>query len=131
MDAIDSAREDKRVKALVLDLEEMGGAGMTKLEDLGGHRALQEVRQEGHRPADAYDQYGYYLAAQADEVWLHPMGMVLLEGFSRFATYYKEGLDKLEIEWHVFRVGEYKSAVEPYLRNDMSPGGQGGQPRPT
>lgn len=122
VDAIDSAREDKRVKALVLDLGSMGGAGMTKLEDLKA--AIERFKKSGKKviaTSDAYDQYGYYLAAQADEVWLHPMGMVLLEGFSRFATFYKEGLDKLEIEWHVFRVGEYKSAVEPYLRNDMSP----------
>lgn len=122
VDAIDSAREDSRVKALVLDLSEMGPAGMTKLEDL--KMAIGRFKQSGKKviaTSSLYDQYGYYLAAQADEVWLNPMGMVLLEGFSRFGTYYKEGLDKLEVEWHVFRVGEFKSAVEPYLRNDMSP----------
>ncbi len=64
---------------------------------------------------------GYYLAAQADEVLLNPDGMVLIEGFGRYRTYYREGIDRLGITWNVFRVGEYKSAVEPYLRNDMSP----------
>lgn len=122
VDAIDAAREDERIKAVVLDLSEVGGAGMTKLEDLKA--ALGRFRATGKKviaTADSYDQYGYYLAAHADEVWLNPQGLLLLEGFSRFATYYKDGLDRLGVDWHVFRVGEYKSAVEPYLRNDMSP----------
>ena len=69
---------------------------------------------------DAFMQAPYYLAAQADEVYLHPEGMVLITGYGGFRQYYKEGLDKFGVEMHVFRVGEYKSAVEPYLRNDMS-----------
>jgi ClpP class serine protease len=68
---------------------------------------------------DDFGQPQYYLAAQADEVFLHPEGMVPIEG-SAAPNYYKEGLDKFGIEVHVFRVGEYKSAVEPYLRDDMS-----------
>lgn len=122
VDAIDAARDDERIKAVVLDLSEIGGAGMTKLEDLKA--ALARFRATGKKviaTADSYDQYGYYLAAHADEVWLNPQGLLLLEGFSRFATFYKDGLDRLGVDWHVFRVGEYKSAVEPYLRNDMSP----------
>lgn len=122
VDALDAAREDTRIKAVVLDLGEMGVAGMTKLEDLGA--ALKRFRATGKKviaTADSYDQYGYYLAAHADEVWLNPQGLLLIEGFSRFAMFYKDGLDRLGVDWHVFRVGEYKSAVEPYLRNDMSP----------
>jgi protease-4 len=122
IDAIDAGREDKKVKVLVLDLSSVGSSGMTKLEDLKA--ALARFKTSGKKviaTADEYDQYAYYLAAHADEVWLHPMGMVILEGLSRFATFYKEGLDRLGVSWHVFRVGEYKSATEPYLRNDMSP----------
>jgi protease-4 len=70
---------------------------------------------------DGFDTRSYYLAAQADEILLHPDGMVLIEGFGRYRTYYKEGIDRLGITWNVFRVGEYKSAVEPYLRDSMSP----------
>jgi protease-4 len=100
----------------------MSGAGMTKLRDLGA--ALADFRRSGKKViayADGYAQGPYYLAAQADEVYLHPQGMVFLEGFGRWRNYYKEGLDRLGVSVHVFRVGEYKSAVEPYLRDDMSP----------
>lgn len=122
VDALDMAREDKRIKAVVLDLSELESAGMTKLEDL--KTALGRLRSAGKpviATADRYNQYGYYLAAHADEVWLNPQGMVLIEGFSRYARFYREGLDRLGVEWHIFRVGEYKSAVEPYLRSNMSP----------
>ncbi len=71
--------------------------------------------------ADGYAQSQYYLAAQADEVYLHPEGYLLLEGFGRWRNYYKDGLDRLGVDVHVFRVGEYKSFAEPFLRNDMSP----------
>jgi len=122
VDAVDSACEDARIQAVVLDLSEVGVTGMTKLEDVAA--ALARFRATGKKvvaTSDLYDQYGYYLAAHADEVWLNPQGLLLLEGFSRFATFYKDGLDRLGVDWHVFRVGEYKSAAEPYLRNDMSP----------
>jgi protease-4 len=69
---------------------------------------------------DVFGQSQYYLAAQADELYLHPEGMVLIQGFGGAYNFYKDGLDRLGVEVHVFRVGEYKSAVEPYLRNDMS-----------
>ncbi len=122
VDAMAAARDDERVKAVVLDLSGLASAGFTKLEDL--KEALGRLRAAGKpviATADMYNQYGYYLAAHAGEVWLNPMGMVLLEGFSRYARFYRDGLDRLGVEWHVFRVGEYKSAVEPYLRSDMSP----------
>lgn len=122
LDAIRSARGDKRIQALVLDLDELGSIGMSKLLDL--QAAIADFRKSGKKviaTGAEFDQNQYFLAAQADEIYLHPQGMVLLEGFSRFITYFKEGLDKLEVDVHIFRVGEYKSAVEPYLRNDMSP----------
>jgi protease-4 len=122
LDAIRLAKDDRRIKALYLDLDAMSGAGMTKLRDL--RAALADFRKSGKKViayGDHYLQPQYYLAAQADEVYLHPEGGVLLHGFGRWRTYYKDGLDRLGVEVHVFRVGEYKSAVEPWLRNDMSP----------
>ncbi len=122
LDALAAAKDDKRISSVYLDLDEMGGAGMTVLEDAAA--ALRDFRKSGKKviaAGDAFDMRGYYLAAQADEVLLNPDGMVLIEGFGRYRTYYREGIDRLGITWNVFRVGEYKSAVEPYLRNDMSP----------
>lgn len=121
MDAIDEAKNDRRIKALVLDLDDLGGVGMSKLLDLKS--ALTEFKKSGKKivaAADDFSQEAYFLAAQADEVYLHPMGMVLLTGFGRYVTYYKEGLDRLGLEVHIFRVGEYKSAVEPFMRDSMS-----------
>jgi protease-4 len=122
LDALAAAKDDKRISAVYLNLDEMGGAGMTVLEDAAA--ALRDFRKSGKKiiaAGDEYDMRRYYLAAQADEVLLNPDGIVLIEGFGRYRTYYREGIDRLGITWNVFRVGEYKSAVEPYLRNDMSP----------
>jgi protease-4 len=122
LDALAAAKDDKRISSVYLNLDEMGGAGMTVLEDAAA--ALRDFRKSGKKviaAGDAFDMRGYYLAAQADEILLNPDGGVLIEGFGRYRTYYREGIDKLGITWNVFRVGEYKSAVEPFLRNDMSP----------
>lgn len=119
---IRAAREDDRIAALVLDLSRVDRAGMSKLRDLG--QAIAEFRASGKRvvaTADFYSQTAFYLAAQADEIHLSPQGLVLLPGFGIYRPYYKAGLDLYEIDAHVFRVGEFKSAVEPYLRNDVSP----------
>jgi protease-4 len=94
---------------------------MTKLEDL--RDAVAGFKTSGKTvlaTADDYSQTAYYLAAQADEIYLHEMGLVVLPGFGRYVTHFKDGLDRLGVDVHVFRVGEYKSAVEPFLRNDMS-----------
>lgn len=122
VDGIRAAKVDKRIKALFLDLDEMGGSGQAKLSDLKA--ALADFRKSGKKVvayADGYGQSAYYLAAQADELYLHPQGYLALQGFGRWRNYYKEGLDRLGVEVHVFRVGEYKSFAEPFLRNDMSP----------
>ena len=122
IDAIQSAKDDRRIGSVYLNLSKMGSTGITKLEDL--RAALAEFRKSGKKViaySDEYQQGAYAVAAAADEVWLHPQGMVLLEGLGRWRTYYKEGIDKLGIDWHIFRVGEYKSAVEPFLRNGPSP----------
>ena len=122
VDAIALAKDDKRVEVLVLDLDGLSGAGMTKLQDLGV--AIDDFKSTGKKviaEADSYGQAGYYLAARADEIYMHPMGMLLLEGFGRYRTYYKDGIDRLELDWNIFKVGTFKSAVEPFMRNDMSP----------
>jgi protease-4 len=121
LDALRLAKDDARIKAVYLDTNDMAGAGFSKLRDL--RAALADFKKSGKKViayGDDYLQPQYYLAAQADEVYLHPEGMVFLEGFGRQRNYYKQGLDRFGIEVHVFRVGEYKSAVEPYLRDDMS-----------
>ena len=122
VDAIRAAKDDKRIKAIFLDTNELAGAGLTKLRDL--RAVLAEFGKTGKKVVaygDDYMQAPYYLAAQADEVYLHPEGGVVLHGVGRWRNFYKEGLDRLGVQVHVFRVGEYKSEVEPYLRNDMSP----------
>ncbi len=122
LDAVQAAKDDKRIGAIYLDLTQMTGGGLTKIEDL--RAALLDFRKSGKKViafADMYLQGPWGVAAAADEIWLHPEGAVLLDGFGRWRTYYKDAIDRLGIDWHVFRVGEYKSAVEPYLRNDPSP----------
>lgn len=122
LEAIEAAKDDDRVQALVLDTDRLSGAGLSKLQTL--RAAIDRFKESGKRviaTADYYSQTQYYLASAADEIYIHPMGLVLLTGYGSYRSYYKEALDKLQIDWHVFRVGEYKSAVEPYLRSDMSP----------
>ncbi len=119
--AIRAAGDDDRIKVIVLDLKSFAGAGLSTLQDV---RAVIDEVKAGGKPvvatADFYGKSQYYLASAADEIYLHHMGLVLLDGYGIFRSYYKEGLDKAEIDYNVFRVGEYKSAVEPYLRDDMS-----------
>ncbi len=122
LEAIETAKDDDRVQVLVLDTDRLGRAGLSKLQTL--RAAIDSFKESGKTviaTADYYSQTQYYLASAADEIYMHPMGLVLLTGYGSYRSYYKEALDKLEIDWHVFRVGEYKSAVEPYLRSDMSP----------
>ena len=119
--AIRAAKDDERIQAVLLDLSNLGGTGLSTLQDLRSE--IDELKTSGKpvvAAADFYDKTQYYLASAADEIFLHHMGLVVLDGYSRFRTYYREGLDKAEIDYNVFRVGEYKSAVEPYLRDDMS-----------
>ena len=119
--AIDLATEDDRIQALVLRSETLAGGGLSKLQYLG--EAISRFRESGKKViayGDYYSQDQYYLAAHADEIYLHPYGLVYLDGYERFRTYYKEAIDKLSIDWHVFSVGDFKSFAEPYSRGDMS-----------
>ena len=116
------AKDDSRIEVVVLELGGMGGGGLSKLEAVAD--AIDEFRESGKpviASANFYGQGAYYLAAHADEIYMHPDGMFLPQGFGMYTNYYKEAIDKLRIDWNVFRVGTHKSAVEPYLRMDMSP----------
>src|SRR5207237_1680650 len=114
--------DDGRVKAVALDLDGFSGGGATALNDLSS--AIRRVRDAG-KPVVAYGigytDDGYAVASAASEVWLNPLGAVLIAGPGGSNLYYKGLLDKLGITANVYRVGAYKSAVEPYIRNDMSP----------
>jgi len=121
LDAINYAATDDNISSIVLSLNNLQPSGFSKLQDIAD--ALSRFSESGKKIyayADNYSQGQYYLAAQADDVILNPMGMVSLEGFGSYQMYYRDALDKLGINVHIFRVGEYKSAVEPYERNDMS-----------
>jgi protease-4 len=121
-DSIRAAAADRRIPAIALDLDKFEGGTQPSLEELA--RALREFRATGKKVV-AYggelDQEGYYLAAQADETYLDPFGFVLIDGYDRYRMYLKEALDKLGVDINVFRVGEFKSAVETYTRTNMSP----------
>ena len=121
-DAIRAAAKDKRIQVVALDLEKFEGAGQPTLEELA--RAIREFRASGKKViayGNEITQERYYVAAQADEIYLDPMGFVLIDGYSRYRMFFKEALDKLGVDINVFRVGAYKSAVESYTRTDMSP----------
>jgi protease IV len=121
-DSIRAAAADRRIPLLVLNLDKFGGSTQPTLEELA--RAIQDFRAAGKKVL-AYgtelSQEDYYLAAQADEVYLDPEGFVLIDGYDRYRMYFKEALEKLAVDVNVFRVGEFKSAVETYTRKDMSP----------
>lgn len=121
LDVVDHAAEDPRIQALVLDLRDLGRAGISKLLDIG--EALERFKAGGkpvYAFGDFFDQRRYLLAVHADQVNMHPMGGVLLTGFGVYRNYFKSALEKLFIQFHVFRVGTYKSALEPFLRDNMS-----------
>jgi protease-4 len=121
VDGIDFARDDEKIKALVLDLDDMRGAGLSKLQEIGA--ALNRFRESGKTiiaVGDNFNQNQYYLAAHAQKIYLHPMGHVFLSGYGLYRKYFKSALEKLMVQIHIFRVGTYKTALEPFLRDDMS-----------
>lgn len=120
--ALDQAARDDKISAVLLDVEDLQGAGLAGLHEVSA--ALQRFKAASGKPvlayADSYSQRGYFLAAQAGEVYLHPMGMVMLEGFGRWRTYYKDALDRVGVTAHVLKVGTYKSFAEPYTTTGPS-----------
>jgi len=122
LDVIDQAKDDPRILGLLLDIADLGHAGLNQLQEIGV--ALNRFRESG-KPViaaeDYYSQSQYLLAAHAYTIFLNLMGGVNLNGFGLYRTYYKDILDKLKVNFHVFQVGAYKSALEPFIRNSMSP----------
>lgn len=120
--ALETAASDSRVKAVALDLDVFTGGGQSALSDVAA--AIDKVRK-ADKPvlayATAYTDDSYQLAAHASEIWLNPLGGVLITGPGGTNLYYKSLLDKLGITANVYRVGAYKAAVEPFTRSDMSP----------
>ncbi|SQH76760.1 protease IV (signal peptide peptidase) [Shewanella benthica] len=122
LNVIDNAAADERISAIVLDMGHLRWTGISKLQSIGD--ALTRFKATGKpilATANWYGQNQYFLASFADTIYLNPQGSVELNGLSRYRQYYKSALDKLKINAHVFRVGTFKSAVEPYIRDDMSP----------
>ena len=118
---LEEAAKDDNITQLLLRLDSFGGAGVSTLREVG--RALDEFRKSGKKVivyGEYMDQAAYYLASRGDEIYIHPDGMVLLEGLGRYRNYYRSALDKIGVQMHVFRVGTYKSAVEPYLLDGPS-----------
>lgn len=115
------ASTDNSITGLVLNLKDLSETNLTKLRYIA--KAINEFKAAGkpvYAVGDYYSQSQYYLASYADKILMSPNGAVMLQGYSSYPLYYKQLLDKLDVTTHIFRVGTYKSAVEPFLRNDMS-----------
>ncbi|EHI0987806.1 signal peptide peptidase SppA [Escherichia coli] len=122
VNTIRQAKDDRNITGIVMDLKDFAGGDQPSMQYIG--KALKEFRDSGkpvYAVGENYSQGQYYLASFANKIWLSPQGVVDLHGFATNGLYYKSLLDKLKVSTHVFRVGTYKSAVEPFIRDDMSP----------
>ncbi|MBD7972202.1 signal peptide peptidase SppA [Escherichia whittamii] len=122
VNTIRQAKDDRNITGIVMDLKDFAGGDQPSMQYIG--KALKEFRDSGkpvYAIGENYSQGQYYLASFANKIWLSPQGVVDLHGFATNGLYYKSLLDKLKVSTHVFRVGTYKSAVEPFIRDDMSP----------
>ncbi len=121
--AIEAAKNDKKIERVVLNLDKLQPSGFASMREVTS--ALQELRAAKKQVvafSENMSQSQYLLAAQADEVYLDPMGSLLLEGLGRYRQYFRTGLqEKLGVDVHLFKVGEYKSAAEPYVLDAASP----------
>jgi protease-4 len=116
------AETDKRIKTVVLDMDRFLGGGQASLSAIGD--SLERVKKAGkpvYAFATAYSDDSYLLAAHATQIWMDPLGGAMLTGPGGTQPYYKGLLDQLGIKANIYRVGTYKSAVEPYMRSDQSP----------
>jgi len=115
------ASDDDRIRLMVLKLGDMGKTSLPKLQAL--RKAIEQFKTSGKMVVAIgpnYSQSQYYLAATADQVFLDPLGVVGVEGFSIYRNYIKDALEKLHVDIQLFRAGKYKAAIEPLVRNDMS-----------
>ena len=121
VNALERAAKDEAVLGVRLDLGELSRAALPHLQEL--RRAVEAFKESG-KPvmayADNFTQAQYYLAATADEVYIHPLGNIGLQGYAVYRNYIKDALDKLAIDVHVFRAGKYKSAAAPFIHNSMT-----------
>ncbi len=120
--ALDAAAADPKISSLVVVLDEMRPTGFSTLREIAA--GVDRFKASGKKVVawgSSYDQRQYYIAAHANEVYLHPLGMVYLSGFGSLRNYYKDALDKLGVTVNVMRVGTFKSAVEPFIANEPSP----------
>jgi len=121
VDSIEAAKSDPRIKLLVLNLDRLAPSGLSKLQEVGA--AIRDFRASGKRviaAGDSFDQTQYYIAAQAGELYLDPLGQLDIEGFSYYRMYFKDAIDKLGVDVNIFRAGTFKSYTDQYSRNDMS-----------
>lgn len=121
VDGLKYAQDDDRIAAVFLDLSAIPSGGLSKLQRIGV--AIDEFRSADKlviANADFYGQGSYYLASHADEIYMHPEGLLLLRGFGVYQNYFKQAIDNLKIDWNVFRVGTHKSITEPFTSNSMS-----------
>jgi protease-4 len=119
--AIEFAQEDNKISGILLELQGLNSVSINHLQDIGV--AINNFKKTGKSVtavSDNYSQTQYLLASYADEINLSPQGMVLLQGYSVYRLYFKDALDKLLITPHIFKVGTYKSFVEPFTENQMS-----------
>ena len=121
VDGLQYAKDDDRIAAVFLDLSAIPGGGLSKLQRIGA--AIDDFQSADKiviANADFYGQGSYYLASHADEIYMHPDGLLLLRGFGIYQNYFKQAIDNLKIDWNVFRVGTHKSFTEPFTSNSMS-----------
>ena len=119
--ALDAAEADPKIGRVLILLDDMGSAGLATLREIAA--AIDRVRASGKQViawGSALDQRRYYLAAHADQVLLHPFGRVVLQGFGGYRNYYRDALESIGVTVNVFKVGRYKSAVEPFSQNEPS-----------
>ncbi len=119
---LDAAATDPKITGVVLVLDELQASGFATLREVAA--AIDRFKVSGKKVVawgSNYDQRQYYIAAHADEVYLHPYGAVLLTGFGNLRNYYKDAMDKVGVKANLIRVGTYKSFAEPYIGNGPSP----------
>jgi protease-4 len=122
LNVLDQASKDSNISTVLLILDEFDVSGMANLHEMGA--AIDRVRARGKKViawGGSYDQKNYLIASHANEVYVHPMGMVMLEGFGRHRNYYRDALDKLGVTVNLIKVGTFKSFAEPYIGNGPSP----------
>ncbi|MDV7103143.1 signal peptide peptidase SppA [Vibrio sp. TH_r3] len=121
VDTIRYAAEDDQISGLILSLKDMPEVNLTKLRYIA--KAIDTFKETGkpvYAVSSFYNQSQYYLASYADKIYMAPDGAVMLRGYGTFPLYYKTLLENLDVNTHVFRVGTYKSAIEPFIRDNMS-----------